>query len=196
MTDLETIQTYDQTAEQYQNLLTRHKPDADLTNFINAIPAGGHVLDLGCGPGNSGAFMAQSGLIVDATDASSEMVALAKKSYGLNAVQQEFHQLSAIKKYDGIWANFSLLHATKSEMPELLGKIHTALKPNAILHLGLLIGTGEQRESLGRFYAYYQTDEVNSLLVAANFTPTHLRTGVSTGMSGTEKPFMIVTARA
>ncbi|PIB23250.1 hypothetical protein BFP76_09565 [Amylibacter kogurei] len=196
MTDIQTIQTYDKKAEEYKNLISRDAPDADLTRFINAIPVGGRVLDLGCGPGNSGAFMVQAGLKVDATDASIEMVKLAKESFGLNAVQQQFHELSAVDEYDGIWANFSLLHAKKSEMPELLNKIHTTLKPDGILHLGLMIGTGERREFLGRFYAYYQPDEVDALLRAAKFTPTHLRTGASTGMSGTEKPFMIVTARA
>ena len=50
--------------------------------FITALPAGGRVLDLGCGPGGSALLMMQAGLDVDAIDASPQPPILVAHSLG------------------------------------------------------------------------------------------------------------------
>ena len=42
----------------------------------------------------------------------------------------------------------------------------------------------KKRDRLGRFYAYYQEDELESLLLQAGFTPEHTRRGALRGMAG------------
>jgi SAM-dependent methyltransferase len=199
MTDKKTIAYYDASVDEYIKMVSREAPDADLQSFIDTIPTGGIVLDLGCGPGNSAAMMNAAGLTADATDASAEMVRSARKKFGVNATQARFDELDAVAKYDGVWANFSLLHAPRADMPANLQRIHTALKPGGYLHLGLKIGDGEKRDKLGRNYTYFQPDELKSLLIAANFKPNMdrpVRIDETMSMSGTHDPFMIVTAYA
>jgi len=198
MSDRRTINYYNAYVEDYFRMVSREKPDADLQSFIEAIPKGGKVLDLGCGPGNSANFMSAAGLNAVATDASLEMVNKAREYYGLDAKQARFDELNAVDTFDGIWANFSLLHAPRSEMPANLKRIKTALKPNGYLHLGLKIGDGEKRDSLGRNYTYYQPDELKALLIDAGFEPHSERfdTDGTLSMTGAKDPFMIVTAYA
>ena len=199
MTDKKTISYYDASVDAYIDMVSRETPDDDLQSFIDTVPDGGTVLDLGCGPGNSAAMMQNAGLIADATDASAQMVRAARERFGVNATQARFDELDSIAKYDGIWANFSLLHAPRAEMPANLQRIHTALKAGGYLHLGLKIGNGEKRDHLGRNYTYYQPDELKTLLVAANFKPNMdrpVRIDKTMSMSGTHDPFMIVTAYA
>ena len=124
------------------------------------------------------------------------MVAIAKKQYNIDAKQLRFDQLEAVNTYDGIWANFSLLHAPIAEMPDNLSRIHRALKKNGLLHLGLKVGDGEKRDHLGRQYSYFQPDTLNHLLIDAGFTPASQRLGSEVGLAGTNDPFMIVTANA
>jgi len=78
MTDLKTINVYNSKSNEYCSLTNANKPSRHLISFMSRIDAGGTVLDLGCGPGNAAAFMAQKGFDVIATDASLEMVKLAK----------------------------------------------------------------------------------------------------------------------
>ena len=199
MTDKKTISYYDASVDAYIDMVSRETPDADLQSFIDTVPMGGTVLDLGCGPGNSAAMMQNAGLIADATDASAEMVRAARERFGVNATQARLDELDSVAKYDGIWANFSLLHAPRTEMPANLQRIHTALKPGGYLHLGLKIGDGEKRDKLGRNYTYYQPEELETLLIAANFKPNMdrpVRVDKTMSMSGTHDPFMIVTAYA
>lgn len=196
MTDQETIAVYNQKAASYDDLVSRDTPDQDLRAFIDAIPAGGHVLDLGCGPGNSAAMMQQAGLTVDAMDASIEMVRVARDKYGVNARHATFDDLTGQGVYEGIWANFSLLHAARTDMPRHLNAIHTALKKGGIFHIGTKLGSDEERDSIGRMYSYYEADELLALLRAAGFTPRTPRFGREKGLSGEMADFIIVLSDA
>jgi len=196
MTDKQTIDMYNARAQIYVDMVSRTTPDQDLQNFINAIPKEGRVLDLGCGPGNSAKMMQDTGLRVDATDASSEMVKMAKEKFGVNAKLRTFDDLNIQNHYDGIWANFSLLHAEKTDMPRHLKAIQAALKPNGHFHIGMKLGTGAQRDDLERLYTYYEEKELCDLLTQAGFTILATRQGNIEGTAGDKEPFTIITAHA
>mgnify|MGYP000420476266 FL=1 len=196
--DTETIKYYDKSAESYLDKVCNTYPDSDLLSFINSIKSGGTVLDLGCGPGNSSAMMQSAGLNVQASDCSQKMVDIAKNKFNVDAIKAEFKELSEIDLYDGVWANFSLLHAPRSEMLSNLKKINRSLKKKGYLHVGLKIGNGEKRDTLGRQYTYYQPKELKSLLISAGFTINTIRLDMdgAISMTGMIEPFMIVTAYA
>ena len=196
--DTETIKYYDKSAESYLDKVCNTYPDSDLLSFITSIKSGGTVLDLGCGPGNSSAMMQSAGLNVQASDCSQKMVDIAKNKFNVDAIKAEFKELSEIDLYDGVWANFSLLHAPRSEMLSNLKKITRSLKKKGYLHIGLKIGNGEKRDTLGRQYTYYQPKELKSLLISAGFTINTIRLDMdgAISMTGMIEPFMIVTAYA
>jgi trans-aconitate methyltransferase len=58
MADTQTLDVYDGKIDDYLRL-TQAPPSKALLAFIKAIPAGGRVLDLGCGPGLAAAEMAR-----------------------------------------------------------------------------------------------------------------------------------------
>ena len=99
------------------------------------------MLDLGCGPGLAATRMANAGLQVDAMDGSAEMVAMAAQHDGVTAWQATFDQITGTDIYDGIWANFCLLHASKEAMPHHLAAMVTALKPGGAFHIGMKTGS-------------------------------------------------------
>ncbi|HEV8034015.1 class I SAM-dependent methyltransferase, partial [Yoonia sp.] len=111
MADARTIATYDAKAADYALMVTSDTPDASLQAFIDLIPHGGRVLDLGCGPGTASAHMRAAGLLPDPVDASQGMIKIARNTFGLPARLGEFDDIDGDEIYDGIWANFSLLHA-------------------------------------------------------------------------------------
>ena len=195
MPDRETLSVYAARAGDYAAAFDRPGPDRHLEAFITALPSGARVLDLGCGPGRAAAAMRDAGLLVDASDASPEMAEVAKALYGLIVDVSDFTRLAARARYDGIYANFSLLHAPKAEMPGHLSRIARALKPGGLFHIGLKTGTGESRDGLGRFYAYYEPDEITALLEAAGFRIGSRHTGSEAGLDGTNAPFIILKAR-
>jgi SAM-dependent methyltransferase len=196
VTDEKTITVYDDQVEKYANLVSAEKPGAILQAFMNKIPKGGLVLDLGCGPGNSAVQMIKHGLRVDAVDASREMIAYANKTYNLNARQATFDDLDDIEKYHGIWANFSLLHAPIEDFPKYLNAIHKALLPEGIFHIGMKLGDGMHRDSIGRMYSYYTEDELSEHLTNAGFKILDKTFGEEPGLSGEIAPWMTVLCNA
>ena len=143
-------------------------------------------------------MMQSAGLNVQASDCSQKMVDIAKNKFNVDAIKAEFKELSEIDLYDGVWANFSLLHAPRSEMLSNLKKINRSLKKKGYLHIGLKIGNGEKRDTLGRQYTYYQPKELKSLIISAGFTINTIRLDMdgAISMTGMIEPFMIVTAYA
>ncbi|WP_439123719.1 class I SAM-dependent DNA methyltransferase [Marivita sp.] len=196
MTDRDTIAVYDARAVDYSKLEPSQTPSETLAAFLNALPNGAHVLDLGCGPGTSARHMVRAGCSVVALDASAAMIELASKVDGVAARQASFDDIDGTAIYDGVWANFSLLHAPRTDMPRHLSAINTALKPGSLFHIAVKAGTGEARDSINRLYTYYTEAELTELLKAAGFTVGSYRRGRDKGLSGEDADWISVTAYA
>ncbi|WP_270731952.1 class I SAM-dependent DNA methyltransferase [Shimia sp. Alg240-R146] len=199
MSDKQTLDVYAKAAGTYAEKFSRIDDIdvdqfSDLTAFFDLLPEDGLVLDYGCGPGQWAAKIRTAGYRVEAMDASPEMADLAKAAFDLDVTVGTFDALDAVARYDGIWANFSLLHAPKTELPAHLVRVKQALKPAGAFHIGMKLGNGEARDHLGRFYSYYQPEELTNLLETAGFTVTRKRTGSGVGLAGTDDTFVILTA--
>ena len=192
MPDAKTIATYDAKAGDYVKLTGTDAPDAALLAFIDLIPSGGHVLDLGCGPATASAHMRDAGLVPDPVDASQGMVDLANQTHDIGARIATFDDIDETAAYEGIWANFSLLHASRAALPRHLAGLYQALKPGGFLHIGMKTGTGTERDAIDRLYTYVSVTELESLLSNAGFQVTNIREGAERGMAGTLDAFVLM----
>ncbi|UTW56074.1 bifunctional 2-polyprenyl-6-hydroxyphenol methylase/3-demethylubiquinol 3-O-methyltransferase UbiG [Kordiimonas sp. SCSIO 12610] len=193
MHDPETINVYDQQAARYSECVGSTDDYIGLDTFIGRLPAGGTVLDLGCGSGEVANRIHNAGFQVTAIDASKAMVELTRQYSGVHVYQATFDTLNDHEKYDGIWANFSLLHAKRPAFIQYIKRIHTALKPQGIFHIGMKNGVGEGRDHLGRFYTYYTIKDLKGLLQEAGFTIEAEHTGTGKGLAGTNDPWVVFT---
>jgi trans-aconitate methyltransferase len=195
MSDNETLRVYGAKAEEYAALTDNDtQATRDLLAFIEMLPAGGEVLDLGCGPGASAAAMARAGLQVTAIDAVPEMVELAARHEGVAAQLGTFDDIDGEEALDGVWANFSLLHAPRSDVPRHLNAIARALRPGGVFHIGVKTGIGEARDRIGRLYTYFTDEELTGLLADAGLRVISRRTGTSPGLSGEDAPWITMRA--
>ena len=129
-----------------------------LDPFLDRLPPGGRVLELGCGGGQDAARIAARGFIVDATDATPAMVAKANERCGVGARVMAFGALDAEAAYDGVWCHASLLHCPREALPDVLARIHRALAPAGWHFASYKLGEAEGRDSLGRFYNFPSAD--------------------------------------
>ena len=84
--------------------------DQSLARFAELLPAGGCVLDWGCGSGRDSLALRKLGFEVTSVDASPSMAAEALAATGTTVRVETFGELSEDAVYDGIWACASLLH--------------------------------------------------------------------------------------
>jgi len=196
MTDQKTISVYDAQVDNYKNMIDQHPVDEHLLDFISRFKPNNFILDLGCGPAVSSATMREHGLRVDPTDASLEMVKLANESFDIGARQALFEEIDTENTYDGIWANFSLLHASHTDFPIILKSLHRSLKHKGVLQIGMKLGKGSKRDKLDRFYSYYSEEELRTHLQNTGFSVEHVELGEAPGLAGDVEPWIVLRAIA
>ena len=99
--------------------------------FLAKLPAGGSILDLGCGSGRDTAYFREKGFRVTPTDGSA--------------------------LYDGIFASASIMHLEYDRLVELMPKLVRALKPGGVLYVSFKYGDADGY--LGKRYYTYMTEE-------------------------------------
>ena len=140
--------------------------------------------------------MLEAGYEVDAFDGSAGLAKEAAALTGLDVKVHRFEDFDAQDRYDGIWASFCLLHVPRTEMPANLARIYEALKAGGVFYLGLKAGSGEKRDSLGRFYSYFEPEYITGLLLDAGFDEPQVRLRAGDGYDGEpEETMHIFTAR-
>ena len=194
--DKATLDFYDKEASVYAPWSAPKAKFAWLEKFLSLAPETGRLLDFGCGGGWAAKRMLEAGYEVEAFDGSAGLATEASTLTGLDVKVQRFEEFDETDRYDGIWASFCLLHASRSEMPANLARIYRSLKPGSVLYLGLKAGSGEKRDSLGRFYSYFEPEFITELLAQAGFQEPQIRLRDGEGYDGLpEKSMHIFTAR-
>ena len=117
--------------------------------FLATIPAGGLILDAGCGSGRDAKAFKDRGYRVHAFDASPNLARMASEWVGQHVQVCQFHDFDERDRYDGIWACASLLHVREGSMVDVLARLWAALKPEGVLYLSFKLGEG-QRHYAGR----------------------------------------------
>lgn len=131
--------------------------------FLEYLPAGGKILDFGCGSGRDTKYFISRGYDVDATDGSEELCKIASEYTGIQVKQMLFEELNEVELYDGVWACASILHVEKKQLPEILKKIATATKKGGIVYTSFKYGDFEGVRN-GRFFTYLTEESFEELL--------------------------------
>ncbi len=195
MPDAKTIAFYDSAAERYANLTKTGTPGALLKSFMALLPANAQVLDLGCGPARASVHMRDAGFRPDPVDASQGMVALANESHDIGARLMTFDELDAVAAYDGVWANFSLLHAPIADLPRHIDAVACALRTGGIFHIAMKTGEGEARDAIDRMYSYVTPLQLRNMLETGGFAVLAIDEGREVGCAGTDDAYVAMRAR-
>lgn len=148
----QSLEYYERNAESYFKA-TR---DADLSalyeRFLRRLPKGARILDAGSGSGRDTLAFVRRGYAVSAFDSSAALCELSTRLTGVRTRVLRFQELEDEAEYDGIWACASLLHLSEAELPNAIGRLIRALKPDGVLYMSFKHGAGERVAEDGRFF--------------------------------------------
>ena len=146
-----TLSWYRENAIQYAEE-TRNSLVLDaLWEFLSRMKEGGTILDYGSGSGRDSAYFLDKGFSVDSLDGSAEMKAQAERLFGIKVKLSSFLSLEEKDKYDGIWAQASILHLEEHDLRVALTLIERALKRDGVFYSSFRKGEGDGYEN-GRWY--------------------------------------------
>ncbi|MEL6403192.1 MAG: methyltransferase domain-containing protein [Chloroflexota bacterium] len=133
--------TYDSdfTAQPIGEILRARVHDRLLRHFS----ANDHLLEMGCGTGEDALFLSQQGIHVTATDASDEMLAVARKKTAQSDTVHVQHlnlanlPLRHISSFDGAFSNFGALNCLTDWRP-LAEWLSVRIETGGIVGLGIM----------------------------------------------------------
>jgi len=166
-----------------------------LESFLDRLPAGAAILELGCGGGRDAARMRERGFAVDATDATPALVTRANQAFGLNARVMAFHELDAEAAYAGVWAHASLLHCPRAGLPDVLTRIYRALAHGGWHFASFKLGAAEGRDLLGRLHNFPPPEWLIAAYRKAGFTVEAQEIYAGKASDGTQRDWIDLTVR-
>jgi SAM-dependent methyltransferase len=179
-----TVRAYDSSATAY-GAGTQEMPAsvrAVVGRFATLLPPGARVLEIGSGSGRDARALEEVGLSVRRTDITPAFVQLLRESgYEADVVDPLVDDLSDPAApgttYAGVWADASLLHVEREDLPRVLSRLADATEPGGVLFVGVKEGDGEGwslhgNVSAPRFFTYWREEPLRSALTGAGWRVT------------------------
>jgi SAM-dependent methyltransferase len=177
-----TIRAYDASAADYRERGGDLPSDVEsaMARFVRIVPPGSRVLEIGSGSGRDALALERAGLSVRRTDITPAFVEL------LRAAGHEADQLDPLHDdladpvapgttYDGVWADASLLHVDREDLPTVLARLALATRPGGGLFMSVKEGDGEDWSIHGnvtapRFFTFWRDEPLRSAAEAAGWS--------------------------
>jgi SAM-dependent methyltransferase len=145
----ETIAAYDATAEAYARTFRDFALyQAPRREFASLLDDGARILDLGCGPGTSSAYLRDlhRGFVLEGCDLSADMLAVARREvsearFHVQDLRQPWSS-SIAGPYDALVASFCIVHLDPAETAAFLDRLPSLCRDGSLLFLSWIEGTG------------------------------------------------------
>ncbi len=175
MTDVSrrTLEHYNQSAAAFWEGTRGHDVSQNIATLLRNIEGAAPftILDLGCGPGRDLKALTNMGHVAVGLEGAERLAAMARDFSGCEVWEQDFLALDLpAARFDGIFANASLFHVPREELPRVLGELHAALKPRGVLFSSNPHGDNGEGWNRGRYGAYHDLDAWRAFVTAAGFT--------------------------
>ena len=168
-----TLGHYDRTADRFWEGTKDHDVEQNvgaLLRHVQGTPPFA-ILDFGCGPGRDLATFRALGHQPVGLDGAPRFVAMAREHAGCEVWQQDFLALDLPPaRFDGVFANASLFHVPRVELPRVLGELHATLRPGGVLFASNPRGDNSEGWQGERYGVWHDPDAWRDVVVAAGFT--------------------------
>ncbi len=164
-----TISSYDRETSRY--LAASGPTSVPVRGYLDRYAAalsGGHVMELGSGPGTDADYLDSRGLRVERTDATAAFVQrLRARGHHARLLDARAHDYGG--PFDGVWANAVLLHLSPEQLEQALLTAWRATRPGGVLGVTLKEGDGSRWSTAKldrpRHFTYWRADALADVLL-------------------------------
>ena len=167
-----TVEHYDRLAEGFWNGTRGHDVSQNIDALLGQIEGEPPftILDFGCGPGRDLATFRALGHQPVGLDGAPRFVAMAREHAGCEVWQQDFLALDLPPaRFDGVFANASLFHVPRVELPRVLGELHATLRAGGVLFASNPRGDNSEGWQGERYGVWHDVDAWKDVVTATGF---------------------------
>ena len=159
-----TIEYYNNNAKEYFEATVNADMSSICDKFLQYVQLGGEILDVGCGSGRDLKYFKEAGYSAEGIDLSPELCKMAAAYSGAKVICADIRTWRPTKKYDGIWANASLLHLSFEELKVFVVELPKVLKENGVVYLSMKEGKETGYDGSGRYISCFSEGKLLQVL--------------------------------
>lgn len=175
---LQTIDAYERSAKKCMARWDkrRHRRPPLLVEWLQNLPAGASLLDLGCGGGQDAGDLDRRGYHAVGVDRTSALLSAGRRRYpSLPLVRADLRDLPfQAMSFDGLWAAASLMHFPKPDARRILADLYKLVRPGGLFAATVTYGVTSRLVTDGwvprRYFARWRKDELARAVCRAGWT--------------------------
>ena len=167
-----TLAHYETRAESFREGTRDHDVSQNISALLAAIRTEPpfDILDFGCGPGRDLQTFTALGHRPVGLDGTPSFATMAREASGCEVWLQDFLALDLpAARFDGIFANASLFHVPRADLPRVLAALHATLRPGGVLFASNPRGEDQEGWSGGRYGVWHRWESWRDFVSAAGF---------------------------
>lgn len=171
-----TVSHYDARAEIFWRDTRDHDVSQNLEALLKSLVGSPPfcILDFGCGPGRDLIALKTLGHQPIGLDGAAHFVEMARQNSGCEVWHQDFLKLHLPESFfDGIFANASLFHLPRQELPRVLRELWATLKTDGVLFSSNPRGDNQEGWNGERYGSYHDWPTWREFVTAAGFVEIH-----------------------
>ncbi len=143
---------YNEHAQEYAQKTVEVFDLKALELFVESIPQGSKVLDVGTGSGRDALYFKDRGFDVEAIDISRELCEIASQRLNQQVYNKSVLDIEDVNVYGGVWCYASLLHLQGEDIQKSIDLIYKSLVKGGCLFMSFKHGETDGVTHCGRFY--------------------------------------------
>ena len=168
-----TIDYYNTNAEEYFKSTSQANVELLYNEFGKHLPAGGRIMDLGCGSGRDVKWFREHGYAARGLDASEKLVQIAQARFDIPVEVGCIEDWISEEPFDGIWCCAALMHLTDSKAKRFVSNLSHNLKSGGAIFVSVKTGIETGYDSAGRYLKDFTEHDIYTLL--ENVTDVHIK---------------------